>query len=118
MKKRTTLKAVDDPREDERTRAEAVAAYIACIVTDPRTPRAAQVVINGILINCIANVSSYDWTADAEGLRFMLPRLLENMNEMFADGVTESLQQAIEDLLPGDLQGELFRASNKEGRAS
>ena len=108
---KTNLKAVDTPSDEgthQETRPEAFAHYVSLIITDKRTPRAVVNVLAGIIISDISNNSGYAWHVDEEGLRFMLPRLLSNMNEMYAEGLITAALTAAEELMPTKLRDELW----------
>ncbi len=76
------------------------ADYIARVVTHPQSPKALTDALCMVIVNIVSNESGYSWADDADGLRFMLPRLLFNMNEMYANGIIGTLHETVHSLLP------------------
>ena len=108
------LQIADEPRIQPGTKAEQFAAYIARVITSKRTPKQVKSVIFQILIAGISNNSGYNWSEDAEAINFMLLRLLDHMNEMYAEGIMDTTCDLLEGLLPEAIKGELFRGPKPE----
>ncbi|MDQ3753828.1 MAG: hypothetical protein M3371_03750 [Acidobacteriota bacterium] len=93
--------------EELRTAYTDFADYLARIVMHPKTPAALKSALQAVIVNAMSNESGYNWADDEEGLRFLVPRFLEQMNEEYAFGVQHTIQQFISDSLPEALRQEI-----------
>jgi hypothetical protein len=80
--------------------------WIARLITHPDVPDEISNAVGMVVVNIISNHSGYHWSSDAEGLRFMLPRLLFHMNEEYAEGCIHTLSEMILSSLPEELRRE------------
>ncbi len=83
------------------------ADYIARVVTHPKTPKALTDALCMVIVNIISNESGYSWADDADGLRFMLPRMLFEMNESYANGIISTLHETVHSLLSEAIKHEI-----------
>jgi hypothetical protein len=116
--KQTQLRAVTS--EYEQTKEEQFAEYIARVVGHPKTPRMVKNLIDSVLIVDLSNNSGYDWTDDPEAVRFMLPRLLGHLNEMYSSGLMDVTFTVIKELLPKAVKdaADFGRTKQEKGGAS
>jgi hypothetical protein len=85
---------------------------------NPKTPRTIRDMIVTVLVDDISNNSGYDWMTDREGLNFMLPRLLNGLNEHYKDGITDAMVSVIEDLLPAEVKRDAKLGMTKDERSA
>ena len=83
------------------------ADYLARVVTHPQTPPTLKSALQAVVVNTMSNNSDYQWADDAEGLRFIVPRTLRQMDEGYASGIIHSTREFIADSLPEKLKGEI-----------
>ncbi len=93
--------------EELRTAYTDFADYLARIVMHPKTPAALKSALQAVIVNAMSNESGYNWSDDEEGLRFLVPRFLEQMNEEYAFGILHTLYGIINDTLPEALRREI-----------
>ena len=82
-------------------------AHVARVVAHPKTPPALKSALQAIIVNVVSNESGYEWADDEEGLRFLVPRYLYQMNEAYATGLIHALSELIADSLPAGLKQEI-----------
>jgi hypothetical protein len=89
--------------------------FIISLVSNRKTPRAVRNAIAVIVIDELANTGGYAWHEDEEGLRFMLPRILSNMNEMYASGIISATVSVLGELVPADVKARVLQGGAANG---
>ncbi len=92
--------------------------WIARLITHEDVPDTLRNALSMMVVNTISNQSGYDWSDDLEGLRFMLPRLLFQMNEEYARAVIQTTDELVLMLLPEKLRREFQESHWLKGDAS
>jgi hypothetical protein len=100
MNTKHNLKLAESQQTSQQQKDAQFAEYIARVVANPKTPRMVRNVIAAVLVTDLSNNSPYQWYADPDGIRFMLPHLLSHLSDTYSDGLTDATVSVIEELLP------------------
>ncbi len=103
------MKSKKTERDDKLTAADTdFGDYLARVIMHPQTPAALKSALQAVVVNVMSNETSYSWADDEAGLRFLVPRFLEHMEEEYATAVVHTTNEMIADSLPGELKRELM----------
>ncbi len=82
--------------------------YLARVIMHPQTPATLKSALQAVVVNIMSNESGYSWADDEAGLRFLVPRFLEHMDDDYATGIIHATNEICADSLPGELKRELM----------